>query len=165
MISVHPLYVCIEMQLYKRVNNLHDYSKNAYLFGPARRDHEKLYHCIADNGVGPKIIREINVDIVFKPKITRINKYDYYQDLKKDVDLECEVEAKPLADNFTWYKGSVQLSNSEHYHIINIVIGRFIRSTLRVIKIEEKDYGDDYMCSATNKIGFSYEKIALLHKS
>jgi hypothetical protein len=109
------------------------------------------YYCLADNGVKQSDRRVINLEIEFAPVVTVPRKV-IGQALNYDVDIECHVEAYP-APQVVWTKDSYIISNNRHYKKTDFnTADEFTDSTLRVITIEEKQYGD-YMCEARNKLG------------
>lgn len=120
------------------------------------------YYCIAENGVGKGDRRNINLEIEFSPVIT-VPRPKVGQALHYDMDLECHVEAYP-APQIVWVKDEFLLSNNKHYKISNFnTADEFTDSTLRIITLEEHQYGD-YKCKALNKLGHA-EAIVSLHES
>ena len=76
------------------------------------------------------------------------------------MDLECHIEAYPLPA-IVWVKDEVQLSNNQHYSISHFATAdEFTDSTIRVITIEKRQYGD-YICKAANKLGNAEAKVHL----
>lgn len=74
------------------------------------------------------------------------------QALQFDMDLECHVEAYP-PPAITWEKDDITLSNNQHYKISHFAVADEITdTTLRVITIEKRQYGQ-YVCKAANKLG------------
>lgn len=60
-----------------------------------------------------------------------------------------------------WVKDEIILSNNQHYSISHFATAdEFTDSTLRVITIEKRQYGD-YKCKAVNKLGQDEAKINL----
>lgn len=109
------------------------------------------YYCFADNGVGKGDRRNINLEIEFPPIIIAPRE-KIGQALHYDVDLECHIEAYPPPQIF-WTKDSYVIPNNRNYKISNFETNdEFTDSTLRIITLREKQYGD-YMCSAANKLG------------
>lgn len=80
------------------------------------------------------------------------------------MDLECHIEAYPLPA-IVWIKDETHLSNNQHYSISHFATAdEFTDSTLRVITIEKRQYGD-YLCRATNKLGSHEAKVNLFETS
>lgn len=68
------------------------------------------------------------------------------------MDIECHIEAYP-PPAIIWIKDDVHLANNQHYSISHFATAdEFTDSTLRVITIEKRQYGD-YKCKAVNKLG------------
>lgn len=123
------------------------------------RDDRGTYYCVADNGVSPGARRGISVEVEFKP-VVRVGQMRYEQALQYDADLHCSVEAFP-SPSISWIKDGVELSNNQHYSIaIFDTSDEFSQTTLRVKKIEKRQYGV-YLCRATNKFGVSEAEVRL----
>lgn len=76
------------------------------------------------------------------------------------MDIECHIEAYP-PPAIIWVKDDITLSNNQHYSISHFATAdEFTDSTLRVITIEKRQYGD-YKCRALNKLGSDEAKIHL----
>lgn len=114
---------------------------------------------MADNGVSKGDRRNVNVEVEFAPVIT-VPRPRLGQALQYDMDLECHIEAYP-PPAIVWVKDEVQLSNNQHYSISHFATAdEFTDSTIRVITIEKRQYGD-YVCKAINKLGQAEQKIIL----
>lgn len=117
------------------------------------------YYCVADNGVSKGDRRNINLEIEFAPVIT-VPRPRLGQALQYDMDLECHIEAYP-PPAIVWLKDEIQLSNNQHYSISHFATAdEFTDSTIRVITIEKRQYGD-YLCRAVNKLGQAEAKVEL----
>ncbi|XP_030757526.1 lachesin [Sitophilus oryzae] len=117
------------------------------------------YYCVAENGVGRGTKRNIAVEVEFAPVVT-VSKPRLGQALQYDMDLECHVEAYP-PPAITWEKDGITLSNNQHYKISHFAVAdEFTDTTLRVITIEKRQYGQ-YKCKAANKLGTSEEQVEL----
>lgn len=82
------------------------------------------------------------------------------QALQYDMDMECHIEAYP-PPAIVWIKDDVILSNNQHYSISHFATAdEFTDSTLRVITVEKRQYGD-YKCKAINKLGEAEAKVHL----
>ncbi|XP_049317338.1 lachesin [Bactrocera dorsalis] len=76
------------------------------------------------------------------------------------MDLECHIEAYP-PPAIVWLKDDIQLSNNQHYSISHFATAdEYSDSTLRVITIEKRQYGD-YVCKAVNKLGQAEARVNL----
>lgn len=117
------------------------------------------YYCVADNGVSPGARRGISVEVEFKP-VVRVGQIRYEQALQYDADLHCSVEAFP-SPSITWVKDGHELSNNQHYSVaIFDTSNEFSQTTLRVKRIEKRQYGV-YQCRAANKFGVSEAEVRL----
>lgn len=117
------------------------------------------YYCVADNGVSPGARRGISVEIEFKP-VVKVGQVRYEQALQYDADLHCSVEAFP-SPSISWVKDGQELSNNQHYSVaIFDTSNEFSQTTLRVKKIEKRQYGV-YQCRAANKFGSSEAEVRL----
>lgn len=117
------------------------------------------YYCVADNGVSPGARRGISVEVEFKP-VVRAGQIRYEQALQYDADLHCSVEAFP-SPSITWIKDGFELNNNQHYSVaIFDTSNEFSQTTLRVKKIEKRQYGV-YLCRAANKFGVSEAEVRL----
>lgn len=117
------------------------------------------YYCVADNGVSPGARRGISVEVEFKP-VVRVGQVRYEQALQYDADLHCSIEAFP-SPSISWVKDGHELSNNQHYSVaIFDTSNEFSQTTLRVKKIEKRQYGV-YQCRAANKFGVSEAEVRL----
>lgn len=117
------------------------------------------YYCVADNGVSPGARRGISVEVEFKP-VVRVGEVRYEQALQYDADLHCSIEAFP-SPSISWIKDGHELSNNQHYSVaIFDTPNEFSQTTLRVKKIEKRQYGV-YLCRAANKFGVSEAEVQL----
>jgi len=124
---------------------------NVLVIPNVRREYRGTYYCVADNGVGKGARRNINVEVEFAP-VVRAPRPRVGQALNYDMDLECHVEAYP-PPAITWIKDDQQIANNMHYLISNFATAdEFTDSTLRVITLEKRQYGN-YKCHAKNKFG------------
>lgn len=124
-----------------------------------RKEDRGTYYCVADNSVSKGDRRNINLEVEFKPFIT-VPRHRLGQALQYDMDLECHIEAYPLPA-IVWVKDDVQLSNNQHYLVSHFATAdEFTDTTLRVITIEKRQYGD-YVCKAVNKLGSAEAKVNL----
>lgn len=117
------------------------------------------YYCVADNGVSPGGRRGISVEVEFKP-VVRVGQVRYEQALQYDADLHCSIEAFP-SPSISWFKDGQELSNNQHYSVaIFDTSNEHSQTTLRVKKIEKRQYGT-YFCRAANKFGTTEAEVRL----
>lgn len=135
------------------------YVGNILKINSVKKEHRGTYYCVADNGVSKGDRRNINLEVEFAPVIT-IPRPRLGQALQYDMDLECHVEAYP-PPAIVWLKDDITLSTNQHYSISQFATAdEFTDSTVRVITIEKKQYGD-YVCKAVNKLGQAEAKVNL----
>ncbi|KAL3256043.1 hypothetical protein MRX96_017248 [Rhipicephalus microplus] len=131
------------------------------IFNVSKND-RGTYYCIADNGVGNGARRNIGVEVEFAPVVS-VDRPRYGQALQNPMDLLCHIEAFP-SPSIVWLKDGYQLNDNQYYQIsIFSTADEFTDSTLRIIAIEKKQYGN-YTCKALNKLG-SDEKIIELYET
>ncbi|KAH0998672.1 hypothetical protein HUJ05_006841 [Dendroctonus ponderosae] len=115
-----------------------------------KKEDRGTYYCIAENGVGQGARRNIAVEVEFAPVVT-VPRPRLGQALQYDMDLECHVEAYPLPA-ITWEKDDITLVNNQHNMISHFAVAdEFTDTTLRVITIEKRQYGQ-YVCKAANRL-------------
>ncbi|KAM7314981.1 lachesin [Ixodes scapularis] len=79
------------------------------------------------------------------------------------MDLQCHIEAFP-SPSVLWLKDDYHLTDNQFYQIsIFSTADEFTDSTLRIISIEKKQYGN-YTCKAINKLG-SDEQVVELYET
>lgn len=123
------------------------------------KDDRGTYYCVADNGVSPGARRGISVEVEFKP-VVRVGQIRYEQALQYDADLHCSIEAFP-SPSISWIKDGQELNNNQHYSVaIFDTSNEFSQTTLRVKKIEKRQYGV-YQCRAANKFGYTEAEVRL----
>lgn len=124
-----------------------------------KKEDRGTYYCVADNQVSKGDRRNVNLEVEFAPVIS-VPRPRLGQALQYDMDLECHIEAYP-PPAIEWVKDEIQLSNNQHYSISHFATAdEFTDSTIRVITIEKRQYGD-YVCRATNKLGQAEAKVNL----
>ena len=130
------------------------------MLGNITKDHRGTYYCVADNGVSSGARRHVSVEVEFMPYIT-IARPQTGQALQYDADLHCHIEAFP-SPSVIWLKDGQVLNDNQHYKIsIFARSDEFTDSTLRVRRIEKRQYGL-YTCRASNKLGSREEVIELV---
>lgn len=139
------------------------YTGNVLKIKSVKKEDRGTYYCVADNGVSKGDRRNVNLEIEFAPVVT-IPRPRLGQALQYDMDLECHIEAYP-PPAIVWIKDETHLSNNQHYSISHFATAdEFTDSTLRVITIEKRQFGD-YYCRATNKLGSYEAKVNLFETS
>lgn len=99
------------------------------------------------------------MEVEFAPVVT-VPRPRLGQALQFDMDLECHVEAYP-PPAISWEKDDITLSNNQHYKISHFAVADEITdTTLRVITIEKRQYGQ-YVCKAANKLGTAEGSVEL----
>lgn len=135
------------------------YVGNILKINSVKKEDRGTYYCVADNGVSKGDRRNVNLEVEFAPVIT-VPRPRLGQALQYDMDLECHIEAYP-PPAIVWLKDDVQLSTNQHYSVSQFsTADEFTDSTLRVITIEKRQYGD-YICKAVNKLGQAEAKVNL----
>ncbi|XP_037822181.1 LOW QUALITY PROTEIN: lachesin [Lucilia sericata] len=135
------------------------YVGNILKIKSVKKEDRGTYYCVADNGVSVGDRRNINLEVEFAPVIT-VPRPRLGQALQYDMDLECHIEAYP-PPAIVWMKDDIQLSNNQHYSISHFATAdEYTDSTLRVITIEKRQYGD-YVCKAVNKLGEAQARVNL----
>lgn len=123
------------------------------------KDARGTYYCVADNGVSPGARRAIGVEVEFPPYID-VGRGRWGQALQFDADLHCHVEAFP-SPSITWIKDGMVLNDNKNYMIsIFSRSDEFTDTTLRVRRIEKKQYGI-YYCRASNKLNTTEKAVEL----
>jgi neuronal growth regulator 1 len=163
------------------------YRGNILKIKQIKKEDRGTYYCVAENGVGrgtksklffdedsstnisglfyEKLVftGNIAVEVEFAPVVS-VPRPRLGQALQYDMDLECHVEAYP-PPALTWVKDEVALSNNQHYSISHFATAdEFTDTTLRVITIEKRQYGQ-YVCKAANKLGTAEGRVELFGKN
>lgn len=136
------------------------YKGNNLTIEHVTKDDRGTYYCVADNGVGQGARRNIGVEVEFPPFV-RAGGSLVKQALQYDADLHCHIEAFP-SPSIQWVKDGQIINDNQHYQINTFVrTDEFIDTTLRVRRIEKKQYGT-YICQAYNKLGTNQTAIELV---
>lgn len=127
-----------------------------------RKEDRGTYYCIAENGVGRRAKRNINLQVQFAPIVTA-SRPRTGQALQYDMDLECQIDAYPLPA-ITWIKDNIELRNDQHYQVSHMNTSNdHTDSVLHVTNVEKIQYGQ-YSCKATNTLGSNATTIELFGK-
>lgn len=136
------------------------YKGNRLTIDYVTKEDRGTYYCMADNGVGSGARRNIGVEVEFQPYV-RSSRNQVEQALQYDADLHCHVEAFP-SPSITWLKDGQVINDNQHYTIsIFARSDEFIDTTLRVKRIEKRQYGT-YVCKGSNKLGSNQTTIELI---
>lgn len=135
------------------------YRGNALKIPNISKTDRGTYYCVAQNGVGRGMKRNIAVEVEFAPVIS-IKRPRQGQALQYDAILECHVEAFP-PPAIVWIKDGQQIMNNQHYSVSHFANSdEFSDTSLRVITIERRQFGL-YTCKAANKYGSAEKDIEL----
>ncbi|XP_052745989.1 igLON family member 5 [Bicyclus anynana] len=110
------------------------------------RQHSGKYACTVDNGVGPPIVSEFQLQVLYPPEITVERSWVHTGEGFR-AELLCTVLADPPAE-VLWYQNSFPLSASER--VTMSVRGN--NHTLLIANVQPEDFGN-YTCVADNSLG------------
>ncbi|XP_050062398.1 lachesin-like [Aphis gossypii] len=140
------------------------YRGNVLRFYNVTKDDRGIYFCNIVNGIGGGVRRIIDFRVTFSPVIT-VSKimYSHREPLKRNLDVQCLVEAYPTP-KIEWLYNGVVLPNDNHdYKIMeNTTAHQFAYSALTFLKIDNERIGK-YTCKAQNTIGTA-EVTAIEHQ-
>ncbi|VDH97934.1 Hypothetical predicted protein [Mytilus galloprovincialis] len=113
-----------------------------------------IYECLAFNGVPPTAVKNITVNVEFKPIISSTNK-KIRQLRGKDTILECNIKAYP-PEIAIWKKGNMEIKEGERdwkYYptLFKNSESEFVLG-LQIYSLEADDFGN-YTCVASNQHG------------
>ncbi|XP_037080199.1 limbic system-associated membrane protein-like [Pollicipes pollicipes] len=116
-----------------------------------------VFECLADNTAGDLKTAHVRLQVLYKPEV-EVEKSTLYTGEGFTIQLVCFVHADP-APQVTWTRSSSPI-NQDHISEANDVVmtSRFV---LTVSKVTLDDF-DTYTCNATNQLGSSHGKIAVL---
>ncbi|XP_041984125.1 igLON family member 5 isoform X1 [Aricia agestis] len=110
------------------------------------RQHSGRYACTVDNGVGPPLVTEFQLQVLYPPEITVERSWVHTGEGFR-AELLCTVLADPPAE-VLWYQNSFPLSASER--VTMSVRGN--NHTLLIANVQPEDFGN-YTCVADNSLG------------
>ncbi|XP_072947061.1 igLON family member 5-like isoform X2 [Epargyreus clarus] len=110
------------------------------------RQHSGRYACTVDNGVGPPLLAEFQLQVLYPPEITVERSWVHTGEGFR-AELLCTVLADPPAE-VLWYQNSFPLSASER--VTMSVRGN--NHTLLIANVQPEDFGN-YTCVADNSLG------------
>ncbi|XP_046976126.1 igLON family member 5-like [Vanessa cardui] len=110
------------------------------------RQHSGKYACTVDNGVGPPIVTEFQLQVLYPPEITVERSWVHTGEGYR-AELLCTVLADPPAE-VLWYQNSFPLSASER--VTMSVRGN--NHTLLIANVQPEDFGN-FTCVADNSLG------------
>lgn len=118
-----------------------------------------LYECVASNGVGDAVSKEINIEVQFPPEIHLLTK-KMSQRLGKETILTCMISASPQAVG-VWHKNGQKIESDWKIRSeIYIESPHTVSLDLKIMNLEEKDFGF-YTCEASNELGGDSERMLL----
>jgi len=123
-----------------------------FMNGPAvqidsvHRDHDGVYVCMADNGVGNQATANISLTVLHAPYI-KMQKKLHTGKNKVKMELSCLVQAEPRPE-VRWYKDTMLLDPSHHRQMETMGD----RHTLILHNLQITDFGN-YSCVADNGLG------------
>ncbi|XP_004922292.2 lachesin-like isoform X2 [Bombyx mandarina] len=110
------------------------------------RHHGGVYACTVDNGVGPPVVTEFQLQVLYPPEITVERSWVHTGEGFR-AELVCTVLADPPAE-VSWYQNSFPLSASERV----TMSARGSNHTLLIADVQPEDFGN-YSCVADNSLG------------
>ncbi|XP_013178977.1 PREDICTED: lachesin-like [Papilio xuthus] len=110
------------------------------------RAHSGRYACTVDNGVGPPVVTEFQLQVLYPPEITVERSWVHTGEGFR-AELLCTVLADPPAE-VSWYQNSFPLSASERV----TMSARGNNHTLLIANVQPEDFGN-YSCVADNSLG------------
>ncbi|XP_013143265.1 PREDICTED: igLON family member 5-like isoform X3 [Papilio polytes] len=110
------------------------------------RSHSGRYACTVDNGVGPPVVTEFQLQVLYPPEITVERSWVHTGEGFR-AELLCTVLADPPAE-VSWYQNSFPLSASERV----TMSARGNNHTLLIANVQPEDFGN-YSCVADNSLG------------
>ncbi|RVE46400.1 hypothetical protein evm_008934 [Chilo suppressalis] len=112
------------------------------------RTHSGRYACTVDNGVGPPLVTEFQLQVLYPPEITVERSWVHTGEGFR-AELLCTVLADPPAE-VTWYQNSFPLSATDRI----TMSARGNNHTLLIANVQPEDFGN-YSCVADNSLGRS----------
>merc|ERR550532_70940 len=106
------------------------------------RDHEGLYRCEAENGVGQKVVDQIKVKVAYPPML-ETEASIVYTGLGQRFYLACHVSAEPRAD-VTWTRQNRHVHVSRRMPRVELV-RREDTWFLFLNNVTSEDFGE-YVC-------------------
>ncbi|XP_026325473.1 igLON family member 5-like [Hyposmocoma kahamanoa] len=110
------------------------------------RHHSGKYACTVDNGVGPPLVTEFTLQVLYPPEIMVERSWVHTGEGFR-AELLCTVLADPAAE-VSWYQNSFPLSASERVTMAT----RGNNHTLLIANVQPEDFGN-YSCVADNTLG------------
>lgn len=129
------------------------YRGNILKIHAVKKEDRGTYYCVADNGVGKAVQRNVAVEVEFPPAVEGGGRIG--QAMGYSVELVCHVEAYPRP-TITWVHNGIQLSTNQIYAVDNgyLTADDFTETSVRVKKLGPRQLGS-YFCRAQNKLGSS----------
>ncbi|XP_065344110.1 protein amalgam isoform X1 [Cloeon dipterum] len=113
-----------------------------------------VYQCMASNGVGQPVLRDIALRVQYAPEI-EVERNWVHSGEGYEAQLVCIVHAEPPAE-VLWYRDTLRLDTTERMYSES----RGSRHTLFIRKVDASDFGN-YSCAADNALGKSRQYLEL----
>nr|XP_045586955.1 lachesin-like [Procambarus clarkii] len=117
------------------------------------------YLCIASNKVPPSVSKRIIVNVNFSPVVKADNQL-IGSPLETNVEIQCHVEAFPMAVNY-WERDNGEIILNGRKYELEEVIDSYRVTMKLVIKNFTKDDAGQYKCISTNSLGKAETSIRL----
>ncbi|XP_059483925.1 neural cell adhesion molecule 2 isoform X2 [Neocloeon triangulifer] len=120
----------------------------------ANRHQAGVYQCMASNGVGQPVLRDITLRVQYAPEI-EVERNWVHSGEGFEAQLVCIVHAEPPAE-VLWFRDTLRLDTTERMYAES----RGSRHTLFIRKVDASDFGN-YSCAADNALGKSRQFLEL----
>ncbi|XP_048479845.1 lachesin isoform X2 [Plutella xylostella] len=110
------------------------------------RQQSGVYACTVDNGVGPPLVTQFTLQVLYPPEITVERSWVHTGEGFR-AELLCTVLADPPAE-VTWYQNSFPLAATQRV----TMSARGNNHTLLIANVQPEDFGN-YSCVADNSLG------------
>ncbi|XP_071034291.1 cell adhesion molecule Dscam1 [Parasteatoda tepidariorum] len=144
-------------------SNIHVFENGTLSISNARGSDNGVYICIASNGIGADLQKEVHLMVYEYPVVERIVDHVVVERGEK-VHISCLAKGDPPL-SFTWKKGTKYLnewySNSDRISFLELPTTENVQFT---ISIENTDLEDEglYTCIARNEFGSDQKDVRLL---
>ncbi|XP_054284958.1 limbic system-associated membrane protein-like isoform X2 [Macrosteles quadrilineatus] len=121
------------------------------------RHHAGLYQCTANNGVGPPVTVDLQLDVLHAPEI-EVERCRVQTAEGRNEVLVCTVFGNPTP-NMVWIRDGSIVTSSNRYSLDK----NGNRHSLSIINIQSSDFGN-FTCAAENSLGKTKENIHITGK-
>lgn len=118
-----------------------------------------IYECVASNGVGDVVSKEINVEVQFPPEVRLLTK-KISQRIGKETILTCMISASPQAVGIWLLQGKPIEASWKIRTEVYEESPHTVSLNLRIMNLEDTDFGF-YTCEASNRLGGDSERMLL----